>query len=103
MTPWACRARTLTAGGPTARGRAAPRRTGGRSRGAAKHSGLPRALSGQSRATAHVTGGGGLERAANGDQGSAAVANGIVTNARAGAISGNPPGTPIRLLFKSTL
>ena len=65
--------------------------------------GLTMTLSGTSMATPHVTGVAALYKAANGDQPSATVANWIVTNATAGAISGNPSGTPNRLLFKSTL
>src|SRR6059058_3831036 len=65
--------------------------------------GLTMTLSGTSMATPHVTGVAVLYKAANGDQPSATVANWIVTNATAGAISGNPSGTPNRLLFKSTL
>src|SRR5436189_762547 len=65
--------------------------------------GLTMTLSGTAMATPHVTGVSALYKAANGDQPSATVANWIVTNATAGAISGNPSGTPNRLLFKSTL
>jgi len=65
--------------------------------------GLTMTLSGTSMATPHVTGVAALYKAANGDQPSATVANWIVANATTGAISGNPSGTPNRLLFKSTL
>jgi subtilisin family serine protease len=60
-------------------------------------------LSGTSMATPHVTGVAALYKAANGDQPSATVSNWIVTNATAGVITGNPSGTPNRLLFKATL
>ena len=65
--------------------------------------GLTMTLSGTSMATPHVTGVAALYKAANGDQPSATVANWIISNATTGAITGNPSGTPNRLLFKSTL
>src|SRR2546430_974728 len=65
--------------------------------------GLTMTLSGTSMATPHVTGVAALYKAANGDQSSATVSNWLITNATAGVITGNPSGTPNRLLFKSTL
>src|SRR5881396_506132 len=64
---------------------------------------LTMTLSGTSMATPHVTGVAALYKAVNGDQSSATVANWIISNATTGAITGNPSGTPNRLLFKSTL
>ncbi len=40
---------------------------------------------------------------ASGDKSSSAVNNWIVSNATSGVISGNPSGTPNRLLFKGSL
>jgi len=65
--------------------------------------GLTMTLSGTSMATPHVTGVAALYKAANGDQSSATVSNWLISNATTGAITGNPSGTPNRLLFKSTL
>ena len=65
--------------------------------------GLTMTLSGTSMATPHVTGVAALYKAVNGDQSSATVSNWIISNATTGAITGNPSGTPNRLLFKSTL
>ena len=65
--------------------------------------GLTMTLSGTSMATPHVTGVAALYKAANGDQPSATVSNWLISNATTGAITGNPSGTPNRLLFKSTL
>jgi len=64
---------------------------------------LTMTLSGTSMATPHVTGVAALYKAVNGDQSSATVSNWIISNATTGAITGNPSGTPNRLLFKSTL
>lgn len=60
-------------------------------------------LSGTSMASPHVAGVAVLYKAVNGDQPSATVSNWIITNSTAGVITGNPAGTPNRLLFKSTL
>jgi len=60
-------------------------------------------LSGTSMATPHVVGVAALYKATNGDQPSATVSDWLITNATAGVITGNPSGTPNRLLFKSTL
>jgi len=65
--------------------------------------GLTMTLSGTSMATPHVTGVAALYKAANGDQSSATVSNWLISNATTGVITGNPSGTPNRLLFKSTL
>jgi len=65
--------------------------------------GLTMTLSGTSMATPHVTGVAALYKAANGDQPSATVSSWILNNATTGAITGNPSGTPNRLLFKATL
>src|SRR5438094_105484 len=65
--------------------------------------GVTMTLSGTSMATPHVTGVAALYKAANGDQPSATVASWIINNATTGAITGNPSGTPNRLLFKATL
>src|SRR5438477_2977973 len=65
--------------------------------------GLTMTLSGTSMATPHVTGVAALYKAANGDQPSATVSSWIINNATTGAITGNPSGTPNRLLFKATL
>jgi subtilisin family serine protease len=65
--------------------------------------GLTATLSGTSMASPHVAGVGALYKATFGDAPSATVSNWITTNATANAITGNPSGTPNRLLFKSTL
>jgi subtilisin family serine protease len=65
--------------------------------------GTTNTISGTSMATPHVTGVGALYKATFGDASAATVANFINTNATTNVITGNPSGTPNRLLFKSTL
>ena len=60
-------------------------------------------LSGTSMATPHVTGVAALYKATFGDAASATVSNWIINNATTAVITGNPSGTPNRLLFKATL
>lgn len=65
--------------------------------------GTTMSLSGTSMASPHVAGVAVLYKSTFGDAPSATVSSWIVTNATSGAITGNPAGTPNRLLFKSTL
>ena len=65
--------------------------------------GTTSSLSGTSMASPHVAGVAVLYKATFGDASSATVSNWIITNSTAGAITGNPGGTPNRLLSKSTL
>jgi subtilisin family serine protease len=65
--------------------------------------GVPIQLNGTSMAAPHVAGVAALYKATFGDAPSAAVSNWIITNATSGVITGNPAGTPNRLLYKSTL
>jgi subtilisin family serine protease len=65
--------------------------------------GTTSSLSGTSMASPHVAGVAALYKATFGDQPSATVSNWIISNATAGAITGNPGGTPNRLLNKGTL
>jgi subtilisin family serine protease len=65
--------------------------------------GTTMSLSGTSMASPHFAGVAVLYKAAFGDQPSATVSNWIVTNATNGVITGNPAGTPNKLLYKSTL
>ncbi|GAA4346910.1 S8 family peptidase [Actinomadura luteofluorescens] len=60
-------------------------------------------ISGTSMATPHVTGVAALYKAANGDASFGTVRNWLVSNAVSGVISGNPAGTPNRLLDKRGL
>src|SRR5213083_1694616 len=65
--------------------------------------GTTMSLSGTSMASPHFAGVAVLYKATFGDQASATVSNWIVTNATNGVITGNPAGTPNKLLYKSTL
>jgi len=65
--------------------------------------GTTMSLSGTSMASPHAAGVAVLYKATFGDQPSATVSNWIVSNSSAGVITGNPSGTPNRLLYKSNL
>ncbi len=60
-------------------------------------------ISGTSMASPHVAGVAALYKSANGDASQSTITSFIVNNATTGVISGNPSGTPNRLLFKGTL
>jgi len=65
--------------------------------------GTTSSLSGTSMASPHVAGVAVLYKATFGDASSATVSNWIISNATAGVITGNPGGTPNRLLSKGAL
>jgi len=65
--------------------------------------GTTMSLSGTSMASPHFAGVAALYKATFGDASSATVSNWIISNATAGVITGNPSGTPNRLLNKQTL
>lgn len=60
-------------------------------------------ISGTSMASPHVAGVAALYKSANGDASQSTITSFLVNNATTGVITGNPSGTPNRLLFKSTL
>jgi subtilisin family serine protease len=60
-------------------------------------------ISGTSMASPHAAGVGALYKGAFGDAASSTVVSWIINNATTNVISGNPSGTPNRLLYKSTL
>jgi subtilisin family serine protease len=60
-------------------------------------------ISGTSMASPHTAGVGALYKATFGDQGASSIVSWINTNATTGVISGNPSGTPNRLLYKAGL
>lgn len=60
-------------------------------------------ISGTSMASPHVTGVAALYKATFGDASFSTIRSWLTTNATSGVISGNPSGTPNRLLYKSTL
>ena len=66
-------------------------------------SGGTRTISGTSMASPHVAGVAALYKATFGNASSATIDSWIKSNATANVISGNPSGTPNRLLYKSTL
>ena len=65
--------------------------------------GTTMSLSGTSMASPHFAGVAVLYKATFGDQPSATVSSWIISNSTSGVITGNPGGTPNRLLFKSSL
>jgi len=65
--------------------------------------GLTATLSGTSMASPHVAGVAALYKATFGDASSATVADWIIGNATTDVITGNPDGTPNKLLYKSSL
>jgi subtilisin family serine protease len=60
-------------------------------------------ISGTSMASPHVAGVAALYKGVNGNVATSTIDSWIKTNATANVISGNPSGTPNRLLYKSTL
>lgn len=60
-------------------------------------------ISGTSMASPHVAGVAALYKSANGDASQSTITNFIINNATNGVVTGNPSGTPNRLLFKGTL
>jgi subtilisin family serine protease len=60
-------------------------------------------ISGTSMASPHVAGVAALYKGVNGNVASSTIDSWIKTNATANVITGNPTGTPNRLLYKSTL
>ena len=66
-------------------------------------SGGTNTISGTSMASPHVAGVATLYKSANGDASQATISNWIIANATTGVITGNPSGTPNRLLNKRSL
>jgi subtilisin family serine protease len=60
-------------------------------------------ISGTSMASPHVAGVGALYKAVYGDASYSTIRSWLINNSTTGVISGNPSGTPNRLLYKSTL
>ncbi|HET6763008.1 MAG TPA: S8 family peptidase [Longimicrobiaceae bacterium] len=60
-------------------------------------------ISGTSMASPHAAGVAALYKATYGDAASSTIVSWIINNATANVVSGNPSGTPNRLLYKSTL
>jgi subtilisin family serine protease len=60
-------------------------------------------ISGTSMASPHVAGVGALYKATYGNAASSTIDSWIKSNATANVITGNPSGTPNRLLYKSSL
>ena len=66
-------------------------------------SGSTRTISGTSMASPHVAGVGALYKASFGDASYSTIRSWIINNATSGVITGNPSGTPNRLLYKAGL
>jgi subtilisin family serine protease len=60
-------------------------------------------ISGTSMASPHVAGVAALYKGANGDAASSTIVSWIINNSTTNVITGNPTGTPNRLLYKGTL
>ena len=60
-------------------------------------------ISGTSMASPHVAGVAALYKSSIGDHSSSTIRSWIINNSTTGVITGNPSGTPNRLLYKSTL
>jgi subtilisin family serine protease len=60
-------------------------------------------ISGTSMASPHVAGVAALYKGTYGDASASTISNWLISNATTGVITGNPSGTPNRLLYKSTL
>ncbi len=67
------------------------------------HNGGTNVLSGTSMASPHVAGVAALYKATYGDLTSATITNWILNNASTGYVSGNPAGTPNRVLYKALM
>lgn len=65
--------------------------------------GATRTISGTSMASPHVAGVAALYKATFGNASSSTIRSWLINNSTTGVISGNPSGTPNRLLYKSTL
>jgi subtilisin family serine protease len=60
-------------------------------------------ISGTSMASPHAAGVGALYKAAFGDAASSTIVSWIISNSVPGVVTGNPAGTPNRMLYKAAL